>query len=35
MRGGDENKESHVILEQCLQDTEWINLVCFSISKYH
>jgi transcription elongation factor Elf1 len=24
MRGGDENKESHVILEQCLQDNGWI-----------
>ncbi|XP_054164542.1 probable serine/threonine-protein kinase DDB_G0282963 [Oppia nitens] len=25
IRGGDESKESHVILELCLQDSDWIN----------
>lgn len=26
---GDDSKKSHIILEQCLQDSEWIDSVSF------
>ena len=30
MRDGDENKKSHVILEQSLQDEKWIETVSWN-----
>ena len=33
MREGDESKKYHVILEQCLQDTDWIDSVSFHFKK--
>ncbi|RWS31474.1 hypothetical protein B4U80_00331 [Leptotrombidium deliense] len=33
MRAGDENKESHIILEQCLQDTVWIQSLFKQLEK--
>lgn len=33
MREGDENKKSHVILEQSLQDADWIDSVSFIFSQ--
>lgn len=30
MRSKDDSKESHIILEECLQDNDWIeNVSCF------